>query len=394
MRIPPCGRIIASILAVSPFVAFTASIHAQVTGRTMSLQAPAVIGQTATFALIHPVSAAGNIYAFLWSAPPFPGVTPVVVTGFTVLGVVRVDPSNFVSAFNGVLGPSGSVAHSVAVPNSLSLIGYAWDLQSIDLNVVSNTLSLADNELTLRVSDIIPPNMVPILAGSFQMGSNATTGAPYFSQAIERPVHQVTISRPFWMGKYEVTQAEYQAVTLNNPSLFQGPSRPVETVSWDDAMVYCGILTTQESAAGRLPSGYQYRLPTEAEWEYCCRAGTTTEFHYGTSLACGQATFGYTSCGVFSTDVVGTHPANAWGLHDMHGNVWEICLDKWDASANYPSSSVVDPYVSSGPYRVFRGGGYGDASQHCRSAIRSGSTSSYSVGDLGFRVVLAPVLVP
>jgi formylglycine-generating enzyme required for sulfatase activity len=236
--------------------------------------------------------------------------------------------------------------------------------------------------------------MVAIAAGSFLMGSDATTGAPYFSQAIERPVHMVTIRRPFWIGRHEVTQAEYQALTLNNPSLFLSPSRPVETVMWDDAMVYCSLLTAFEAAAGRLPTGYVYRLPTEAEWEYCCRAGTTTEFNCGTTLTCAQASFGYVTCGNFSTAAVGSYPPNAWGLHDMHGNVWEMCLDSWDATANYPSAPVVDPWVSSGPYHVFRGGGYGDQVHSCRSAVRTGSGRFYSTGDLGFRVVLAPVLTP
>lgn len=250
------------------------------------------------------------------------------------------------------------------------------------------------------------PNMVRIAPGTFQMGSNATTGEPYFSQASERPVHAVTISRPFWIGRYEVTQAEYQAVMGANPSTFQGASwpnsqnRPVENVSWNDAMAYCATLTARERTAGRLPTGYQYRLPTEAEWEYCCRAGTTTEFHYGPTLLCGQANFNYsyhsnTICNSSSTVVVGGYVPNAWGLHDMHGNVVEWCLDSWDESANYPSAAVTDPWVSSGPYRVGRGGSWNDISGHCRSANRYWySLPAYGVSFIGFRVVLAPVLVP
>jgi formylglycine-generating enzyme required for sulfatase activity len=365
------------------------------TGRSMSLAAPVVLGHTASFAMSHPAAAAGNVYGFLWSAPPFAGTTQVVVPGFTVQGLARIDPLGFVTPFLGVFGTSGSVAHNLAVPNVASLIGHGWDLQGLDLEVATATLSFADNELTLQVADSIPTNMVPIAAGSFLMGSNAGSGAPHFSQDFERPVHLVTISRPFWMGRYEVTQAEYQARMLNNnPSLFAGPTRPVETVMWHDAMAYCSALTAHEAAAGRLPTGYCYRLPTEAEWEYCCRAGTTTEYHTGNTLTCAQASFGYVACGNFSTAAVGSYPPNAWGLYDMHGNVWEICLDHWDATVNYPTSPVVDPWVSSGPYHVFRGGGYGDPAHACRSAVRTGSVPAYSTGDLGFRVVLAPVLTP
>jgi formylglycine-generating enzyme required for sulfatase activity len=218
-------------------------------------------------------------------------------------------------------------------------------------------------------------------------------------------VHQVTISRPFCIGKYEVTQAEYQAVMNANPSYFQGAAwptsadRPVELVSWHGAMAYCAALTAREAAAGRLPAGYQYRLPTEAEWEYCCRAGTTTEFHYGNSLDCSQAKFGYSyhtssSCSSSSTNVVGGYAPNAWGLFDMHGNVWEWCLDWWDGSVNYPSSLVVDPHVSnSGSYRVIRGGSWLLNSNFCRSASRFWNFPARRSFYLGFRVVLAPVLV-
>jgi formylglycine-generating enzyme required for sulfatase activity len=193
------------------------------------------------------------------------------------------------------------------------------------------------------------------------------------------------------MGKYEVTQSEWRAVMGTSPSYNQGPPLPVERVSWNGAMAYCAALTAQERAAGRLPSGYQYRLPTEAEWEYCCRAGTTTEWNVGSSLSCGQAN---SHLCVESTVMVGSYAANPWGLHDMHGNVWEWCLDAWDGSANYPSGALSDPYVSSGPFRLFRGGSWDIPEYLCRSAARSGGGPSFGSIEVGFRVVLAPVLVP
>ena len=258
-------------------------------------------------------------------------------------------------------------------------------------------LGVLTQTVMVEVTDLLP-NMVPIAAGTFQMGSPVTPlgVAPYFNQPQSQPVHAVTITQPFWMGKYEVTQSEYQAVMGSNPSFFQGANRPVEQVTWNQAVAYCDALTVQEAAAGRLPSGYEYRLPTEAEWEYCCRAGTTTEFHYGSALVCSQANFAYSyhtssSCSATGTAVVGSYAANAWGLHDMHGNVWEWCLDSWDGSANYPAGSVSDPYVTSGPGRVIRGGGWSIISNYCRSAFRYWLDPDFAYFFLGFRVVCAPV---
>ena len=263
--------------------------------------------------------------------------------------------------------------------------------------VTSNALRMSLGQKGATVAAPFEPNpalnMVGIGAGTFLMGAVA-------GLAVEQPVHPVTITRPFWIGKHEVTQAQYQAVMGGNPSFHRDPGaypnaaqRPVEQVSWNDAMAYCSALTATESAAGRIPVGYQYRLPTEAEWEYVCRAGTTTEWNTGASLTTAQANFNFT---LSQTTVVGIYPANPWGLFDTHGNVWEWCLDAaWDGNPNYPSSAVSDPYVSSGPYRVYRGGGWGSPSFDCRSAFRyyygPPGNSTYSVG---FRVVLAPVLVP
>ncbi len=241
------------------------------------------------------------------------------------------------------------------------------------------------------------PGMVPIPAGTFLMGSNASSGSPYFNDSIQQPVHQVTISYPFWMGQYEVTQAEYQALMGTNPSVFPGASRPVEVVSWFSARAYCASLTAQQ--AGNLPAGYEYRLPTEAEWEYACRAGTTTEFHYGPDLLCNQALFMYSDhsnsgCGVSSSNgtvSVGSFAPNAFGLYDMHGSVLEWCLDSY---ASYSSAAVTDPFVTGGPDRVFRGGSWTGNSNHCRSARRHKVGPDYTRRNLGFRVVLAPVLEP
>ena len=127
------------------------------------------------------------------------------------------------------------------------------------------------------------------------------------------------------------------------------------------------------------------------------RAGTTTEYHYGSTLACGQANFDYnfhsgTSCGIGVTSVVGSYAPNAWGLYDMHGNVHEWCLDSWDTIASYPAGPASDPYVSIGAYRIIRGGSWGAASYSCRSAYRSGYFPAFTNTIIGFRVVCAPLV--
>jgi formylglycine-generating enzyme required for sulfatase activity len=252
----------------------------------------------------------------------------------------------------------------------------------------------------------VPLNMVPISPGTFQMGSPEPVGvSPYFNAASSTPVHAVAITRPFWIGAWEVTQQHYMALMSSNPSSANGdPQRPVESVTWNEAMAYCAALTVYESATGRVPAGYHYRLPTEAEWEYCCRAGSTSEFHYGSDLLCGMAWFDYSvhtnsSCSSSSPNAgapmrVGSYVPNAWGLHDMHGNVWEWCLDAWDGVQGYPNQAVVDPFVTTGPYRVCRGGAFASSSWDCRSAQRAAMPESGYNVSRGFRVVLAPMIVP
>jgi len=258
---------------------------------------------------------------------------------------------------------------------------------------VSETFNLT-NGLSVTWGLGTPPGMVAIPAGTFDMGSNAAGGLPYFGPV--GPVHLVTISNSFWMGQHEVTQAEYAALMGTNPSYFPGANNPVETVSWFNAQAYCSALTAQQSGLGNVPPGYQYRLPTEAEWEYACRGGTTTEFNVGSALFCNQAKFNYSyhsnsSCGSSSTVPVESYTPNAWGLHDMHGNVWEWCLD---SAAYYSAGPVTDPFVTGGPYRIVRGGSWVNISSYCRSAYRDDSVPGDASGIIGFRVVLAPVLVP
>ncbi len=229
-------------------------------------------------------------------------------------------------------------------------------------------------------------NMVPIQPGVFQMGSN-TVGFP------STPVHQVTLSNPFWMGKFEVTQSQYQSLRTSNPSSFVGPNRPVEGVTKSDAQAYCAALTAQQSALGALPAGYVYRLPTEAEWEYCCRAGTTSDWSTGTRPSCAQANVAPDAllppC-VGQTTNVGSYPPNPWGLHDMHGNVGELVIDQF--SGSYAAGAATDPVSLTGALHIYRGGSYGQGGLEVSSAKRGVPPFNFPSQGVGFRIVLAPTL--
>lgn len=215
-----------------------------------------------------------------------------------------------------------------------------------------------------------------IEAGTFAMGT--ASGGP----ESERPVTQITISQPFWLGRTEVTQAQWQAIMGSNPAHLKGEDRPVEHVSWTDAMAFARALTDRERAAGRLPEGYIYTLPTEAQWEYACRAGTTG-LYPGDLDAMGW----YEKNAAYETHPVALKDPNAWGLHDMHGNVWELCLDWY---ALYPGGSVTDPTgPETGSHRVSRGGGFRGAAEHCQSAHRNRDKPFNRNAQLGFRIALS-----
>ncbi|MBK8976232.1 MAG: SUMF1/EgtB/PvdO family nonheme iron enzyme [Planctomycetes bacterium] len=357
------------------------------TDRRITQLAPPITGQVARFALAYPPAAAGNAYVILWGSPPSGVVSVLGIPGLVVHGFLRVDLTHSIPAFGGTFDTSQFVIHSIPIPLEPNLVGYAWDLQSFDLPAAGTDLYLSDNDLTLAVHGDPLPEMVLIRPGVFQMGS-AVAG-----RLLEQPVHDVLISRPFWMARWEVTQFQYRIVTGQNPSRWQGDFRPVELVTWYDAVRFCELLTLIEGAAGRLPSGYVYRLPTEAEWEYCCRAGTTTDWNVGTSIGCQDANFA--GClGSPSTTVVGSYRANAWGLCDMHGNVWEWVLDHWDGTYNYRAGLAVDPVFTVGDSRIRRGGSWSRDRLESRSSNRGWAWPTVGQYDHGFRVVLAPPLTP
>ena len=190
----------------------------------------------------------------------------------------------------------------------------------------------------------------------------------------QRPV---TLSKGFWMLETEVTQGMWMSVMGNNPSSNKGLNFPVTDVSWNDCQEYIKKLNELKVA----PAGYRFSLPTEAQWEYACRAGTTTAYHFGSTLTQRQANF---SGG--QTRDVGSYPANAWGLKDMHGNVWEWCLDWYD---DYPSGAVIDPTgAERGSFRVIRGGCWFYFALRCRSAYRGYFVPAYGDFVIGLRLSL------
>ena len=222
-------------------------------------------------------------------------------------------------------------------------------------------------------SPFIPlTNMVLIKAGTFVRGK-----------------HVITITRDFWLGKYEVTQAEFSALMGRNPSFFTNqPAFPVEKVTHEQANSYSRALTARERAAGRLPHTYAYRLPTEAEWEYACRAGSTNHFSFGDSEEQANM-FAWTAENAEATPhPVGLKQPNHWGLYDMHGNVWEWCQDWF---VEYPAMSLQDPIgPPAGKYKVFRGGGWNQDVKYARAGNRFMMAPGNGINFVGFRIALSP----
>jgi formylglycine-generating enzyme required for sulfatase activity len=240
-----------------------------------------------------------------------------------------------------------------------------------------------ENRVFDRTITDLKLDLIWVSPGTFTMGSPREE--PERNKA-EGPETRVTFSRGFWLGKTEVTQAQYEAVMGKNPSTFKnvGPAAPVENVSWIDAMAFCRKLNDREAAAGRLPEGYSYTLPTEAQWEFANRAGTTGAYP-------GEPTAMAWTVGNSdgTTHLVAGLKPNLWGFYDMSGNVLEWCYDWY---GDYPGGSVTDP---SGPthgyYRMARGGSWRTDVLLTRSAARAGGSEGRRDYTIGFRLALTPV---
>jgi len=212
---------------------------------------------------------------------------------------------------------------------------------------------------------------VYIEPGTFTMGSPSSESG----RDDDETQHQVTLTKGYYMQTTEVTQSQWKAVMGSNPSHFPscGDNCPIERISWNSVQKFITALNEKEKTD-------QYRLPTEAEWEYAARAGSTTAF---ANTDISEAAWYYGNAG-FKTHLVAQKQANAWGLFDMHGNVWEWCHDWY---GDYPTNAVTDPEgLTSGTYRVIRGGDWGYAVQECRSANRSSLIPSGITGTIGLRL--------
>jgi formylglycine-generating enzyme required for sulfatase activity len=260
---------------------------------------------------------------------------------------------------------------------------YSFDESSQSWVLVSGQSSEGKKTGDIYTIPDLSLDMIWVEPGTFDMGSPTTEVGPFDDET----QHQVTLTKGFYLGKYEVTQAQYEAVMTGNvdglsatPSYNSNkPNCPVERVSWNDIQVFLTRLNAQQS--GNIPAGWAYVLPTEAQWEFACRAGTNTAYSWGDSIKSSDANYNNS----FSQTLdVGKYSANAWGFFDMHGNVWEWTADRY---GSYSSFSMIDPEGSaSGSARVGRGGSWNNAGTYLRSAQRNGNNPSYRSLNIGFRV--------
>ena len=242
-------------------------------------------------------------------------------------------------------------------------------LQALGIRSIPSSLTTSPSPTSIRTPITIGTTsqsqleMITVPSGSCKMGGT----------------HQVSISA-FAIGKYQITQAQYEAEMGNNPSHFKGADLPVEEVSWHDAVAFCQKLSQQ--------TGKKYRLPSEAEWEYACRAGSTTKYCFGDSDSQLKDYAWYDKNSGNKTRAVGQRKPNAWGLHDMHGNVWEWCADKWESDlSKLPKDGKVLLSGGDSSRHPIRGGSWFYNSNYCRSEYRNNDSADFKYYSLGFRVV-------
>ncbi len=291
-----------------------------------------------------------------------------------------------------------SSRNSQTIPDSSPTPLNNFGFEIVSVNAQGNITNRANRDGKYFIEDLgngVTLDMVAIPGGSFMMGTEDEEierlvkkfDEDWFRR--EKPQHQVTVPG-FFMGKYEVTQEQYQAIMGKNPAYFKGDKRPVERVSWNDAVEFCKKLSEK--------TGRTYRLPSEAEWEYACRAGTTTPFYFGETITGNLANYRASSTfadelkGEFreQTTPVGQFPPNAFGLYDMHGNLWEWCEDTWHNNYNGAPTdgrAWVDNNDNRSHLRVLRGGSWFDHPAVCRSAYRFRYDPVLVSNDLGLRVV-------
>ncbi|WP_199246143.1 formylglycine-generating enzyme family protein [[Phormidium] sp. ETS-05] len=257
---------------------------------------------------------------------------------------------------------------------------------SVTVNARGRVLNRINQEVeyfSQNLSNGVLLDMVAIPGGTCRMGSPNSEPGRYSN---EGPQHQVTI-KPFHLSKYPITQAQWEAVMGNNPSYFQGANLPVDSVSWFDAVAFCQKLSQQ--------TGITYRLPSEAEWEYACRANSSTPFHFGDTITAELAnydahhSYALAPKGQYrqQTTAVGSFSPNAFGIYDMHGQVWEWCQDVWHPNYHHAPADGTAWETEGEARRVLRGGSWYHFSASCRSASRDGNDAGDGSWLHGFRVV-------
>ena len=323
--------------------------------------------------------------------PPPP---PVSMTGHLQVNVNVADAAVSVNGeMRGTAGPGAPLNVQDLPVGSVTVVVEAPDHERVE-----RTIQVTRNEWTQEVFELVAlgpkPGDVQTVdlgggvtlelvwcpPGTFMMGSPESEETRYDNET----QHQVTLTQGFWMGKYEVTQAQWERVLGSNPSEFKGdPRLPVEQVSWEGCQAFIDKLNSRVNGGG-------FRLPTEAQWEYACRAGSRTAYCFGDSVS-GLADYAwYDENSGSKTHPVGQKRPNGWGLHDMHGNVWEWCLDWYDADF-YSKSPERDPEnTTKSVLRALQGGSWYNNPRHCRSAYRGWGDPSDRLDGLGFRVVCVP----
>jgi formylglycine-generating enzyme required for sulfatase activity len=304
--------------------------------------------------------------------------------------LMTINPSYLRPTRRGTPRAGAALAWVVASVIILCLIGGGllyWQ-QKKESKVNHVAVNLTGPATALDIGKGVKLELVRINPGQFMMGSFDTEPDHDIS---ESPVHKVTIGKPFYIGKFEVTQPQWNVIRGNSSHSNVGDTFPADTISWGDATKWC------EEMSRNL--GVTIRLPTEAEWEYACRAGTSTPFAFGAALTPAQANFTSSDpkANRGKTAPVGSGKPNAWGLYDMHGNVWEWCQDTLQEDyekAPADGSAWIDE-AHNKYNRVRRGGSWKEPPANCRSAVRFGSSSSAEEPDmrndqLGFRVVVEP----
>jgi formylglycine-generating enzyme required for sulfatase activity len=312
-----------------------------------------------------------------------------------VKDTIWVDPGATASdSLDGNLSSSIAVSGTVDVNTTGTyILSYTVSDAAGNEASISRTVNIIERPASTHTADLnasVSLEMIWVDPGTFMMGSPTTE----VGRNTNETQHEVTLTQGFYLGKYEVTQAQYEAVmTGNTDGLSAKPSRwggvglnyPVENVGYHAVQKFLTRLNEQE--AGNIPAGWAYVLPTEAQWEYACRAGTTTAYSWGDTITTNNANYGN-----WDFRDVGQYSANPWGFFDMHGNAWEWTADAW---GNYATGAQTDPFNAgaTGTYRVTvaRGGSCYDAGQYLRSAQRNSGYNPGTPGDsfgYGFRVSL------